>query len=90
MLEKYGYTRGCEGCWIKRAGLSEPRSHSEACRARILEAMDGDEEGKEKKGREQERVEKRLAEHMEENAEKEKGFKQEDPRTQQEREIFSF
>ena len=36
MLEKYGFTEGCEGCWQKQAGA---RDNSETCRVRIMEAI---------------------------------------------------
>ena len=65
MLEKYGYSQGCEGCRYKQAGLGETRNHSEVCRARILEAMDNDEDGRRKKEEEEERINRRLAEHLE-------------------------
>ena len=32
MLNKYGYTEGCEGCRFKQAGLDNGRVHAEACR----------------------------------------------------------
>ena len=46
VLAKYGYTPECEGCRYKRAGFTESRNHSEACRTRLSEAMDGDEYGR--------------------------------------------
>ena len=42
VLKKYGYTDDCEGCRLKRANLSESRNHTEACRARIQQAMQDD------------------------------------------------
>ena len=39
MLEKYGFTEGCEGCRHKQAGLQGARDHSETCRVRIMEAI---------------------------------------------------
>ena len=32
LLEKYGYTDGCEGCRRRRAGIGERANHFEACR----------------------------------------------------------
>ena len=55
LLGKYGYTEGCEGCRFKQSGFNETRGHSEACRSRILEAMDQDEEGRRHKDRQEER-----------------------------------
>ncbi len=45
ILDKYGYTEGCERCTHKRAGLQEQRPHTEASRDRIWEEMEKDEEG---------------------------------------------
>ncbi len=45
MLRKYGYTEGCQGCSFRRAGLSEQRAHSEACRTRIEGLLDRETEG---------------------------------------------
>ena len=44
MLNKHGYTEGCEGCRFKQAGLDATRAHSEACRKRLAEAL-GTEDG---------------------------------------------
>ena len=65
MLAKYGFTEGCEGCRYKQAGLDESRNHSEACRTRIEEAMEEDEEGKRNKEAQGERITRRLAERIE-------------------------
>ena len=49
MLGKYGYTDGCDGCRVQKAGLAQPgHPHSEACRSRIEAAMAKDDQGKEK------------------------------------------
>ena len=64
MLQKYGYTEGCDGCRYKRAGMREARSHTEVCRRRIGEVMMGDETNNRKK-EDDERVNWRLAEKME-------------------------
>ena len=61
LLEQYGFTEGCAGCQFKRAGLSESRGHTEACRARIWEALNGDEAGKRHRGLQEERIAKRKA-----------------------------
>ena len=65
MLQKYGYTEGCDGCRYKRAGMREARPHTEVCRRRIDEAMMGDETDRRKKEEDDERVNWRLAEKME-------------------------
>ena len=62
MLEKCGYTEGCEGCRRKRAGMKEARPHSEACRGRITKALEGDEEGRELLRKDNERLDRRLFE----------------------------
>ena len=41
-LKAYGYTGACAGCDAAKAD-GEPRGHSEACRARIVECMKNDE-----------------------------------------------
>ena len=41
-LETYRYTKGCDGCLYKRAGLGESKNHSEACRRRIQELRQSD------------------------------------------------
>ena len=46
LLQKYGYTAGCEGCRFKEAGMGEARNHTDACRLRITTAMDQDDEGR--------------------------------------------
>ena len=48
MLNEYGYTEGCTGCRQKAAGL-DARRHSEACRARIWDAMEASEVYKRRK-----------------------------------------
>ena len=47
ILEKYGLTRGCDGCTAKAAGRTARRGHSKDCRSRIEEEMrkTGDEGG---------------------------------------------
>ena len=72
LLERYGFSENCEGCRYKRAGLGEIRKHSEACRARLMEAMDGDEWGKAAKAYEEERLTRRIAERIERDEEREK------------------
>ena len=32
MLERHGYTEGCEACRYKRAGINNSKGHSEECR----------------------------------------------------------
>ena len=46
VLSRYGFTEGCEGCRYKQAVFTESRNHSEACRTRLSEAMDGDARGR--------------------------------------------
>ncbi len=42
ILEKFGYSDGCEGCLRAQAGLPH-RGHSDACRARIYRELGDDE-----------------------------------------------
>ena len=65
MLQKYGYTVGCDGCRHKRLEMREARPHTEAGRRRIGKAMMGDETDRRKKEEDDERVNWRLAEKME-------------------------
>ena len=69
MLDKYGYTEGCDGCRTKRAGLKERRGHTEECRARIEAAMAEDSEDKGRWERNKERLDRRMAEHLEKKEE---------------------
>ena len=45
VLEKTGFTEGCEGCRYMQAGMDEQREHSEKCRQRIEEELAKTEEG---------------------------------------------
>ena len=65
LLQKYGYTDGCDGCRYRRAGLGEHRNHTEACRTRIETKMEQDEDGRQKKEEDNERINHRIAEEME-------------------------
>ena len=56
MLERYGFTEGCQGCRFKQAGLKDGRGHSETCRTRLMEAMKEDEEGRKVLDRETHRI----------------------------------
>ena len=60
VLSKYGYMDGCEGCETKRAGLAISKNHSDDCRSRIMQAMDGDEGGRRAKVANDERINIRL------------------------------
>ena len=62
LLKKYGYTAGCDGCRYKEAGMEEQRAHSEACRDRIWEALEKDDEGLEEKARQHERMQRQSGE----------------------------
>ena len=62
MLNKYGYTEGCEGCRFKQAGLDNGRAHSVACRKRLVEALKGDPKAAKALEREDERLAIRVAE----------------------------
>ena len=64
MLQKYGYTEGCEGCRAKAAGMTQ-KPHGEACRKRIEQALDGDAAGRELRRKNTERENQRIAEKME-------------------------
>ena len=55
ILEKYGYTEGCQGCAHKQLGL-EHRGHSRACRNRIYAAMKDDEDELDRLIKNQERL----------------------------------
>ena len=61
MLNKYGYTEGCEGCRFKQAGLDNGRAHSVACRKRLVEALKGDSKDAKALDRENERIAIRMA-----------------------------
>ena len=56
LLERYGYSEGCDGCRFGQAGLAEARPHSEQCRARVEEAMAQDEHGRRALAADEERV----------------------------------
>ena len=45
VLEKTGFTEGCEGCRYMQAGMDEQREHSEVCRKRIEEEIGKTEDG---------------------------------------------
>jgi len=66
MLKEYGYTEGCYGCQSKAAGL-DARRHSEACRARIWEAMEANETHRRRKEAQQKRFAYRQAAREEES-----------------------
>ena len=61
LLTKYGFTDGCAGCRYKQIGFKSRTLHSERCRARIWEAMETDEEGRQLKQRSDERIKWRRA-----------------------------
>ena len=67
---KYGWTEGCEVCRAKQQGRprTEQREHKEACRKRIREAMEQDEEGRRILEKDRQRVNRRLAEEVEARA----------------------
>ncbi len=65
ILEKFGYTEGCPGCKMKKAGLEESRNHSEGCRERIAKELAKEEEGREKLRKEAERINGWMAENGE-------------------------
>ena len=56
MLIDYGYTEGCEGCRLRKAGMEERRGHTEECRRRIEKEMEKTEDGRRRKKNEQERL----------------------------------
>ena len=64
VLQKYGYTEGCEGFRAKAAGMTQ-KHHGETCRKRIEQALDGDEAGRELRRKNTERENQRIAEKME-------------------------
>ena len=83
ILEKYGYTEGCEGCRCQRAGIRDEkgrgRPHSEICRKRLMEAMEKDEDGRKAIEWEKNRLDNQMA-VMIEQASKEHHRKQEEER----------
>ena len=60
VLDKYGYTEGCEGCRRRAAGLDK-HDHSEICRARIWDAMGLDPQGQQQREYQQRRMANRAA-----------------------------
>ena len=48
LLSKYGYTDQCAGCQHKLADRPGHRPHTQACRERLYEAMQGDEQDRDK------------------------------------------
>ena len=73
MFAERGYTDGCAGCRHKRAGFEGPKGHPEACRRRIRSALAESQSGRQALTREEERLDRRLADWVEEVAEKEPG-----------------
>jgi len=74
IMKKYGYTDGCEGCRFHRAGMQDPNArkpHSEKCRTRMREEMMKDEEDKEKIDKDDERLNRKIAEKIEKSDDKE-------------------
>ncbi len=65
LLVKFGYTEGCPGCKMKKAGMDESRNHSEGCRERIMKELAKEEEGREKIRKEAEKLNKWVAENGE-------------------------
>ena len=61
VLKKYGYTDDCEGCRHKRANLGESINHTEACRARIQQALQDDPVEKRRFEDQQRRFDNRMA-----------------------------
>ena len=67
VIRKYGMTGGCEGCAARRSGMRKKASHSQTCRERIMDAMEGDEEGRRRRRYydERERVDSKMAAQIE-------------------------
>ena len=65
MLNKYGYTEGCEGCRYKSAGMTETRNHAETCRQRIQGELSKTPEGQRILDRMNDRVESKVALELE-------------------------
>jgi len=78
MLDKHGYTEGCEGCRVKRSGMSMQRAHSEACRQRIEEEVAKDEKDRRLKEAADERFYDWAADKIEKEDHAETGAGQED------------
>ena len=77
MLQKYGYTEGCEGCRAKAAGMTQ-KPHGEACRKRIEQALDGDGAGRE--------LRRKNTEHVAEKTERNRGKTGDEPMAQEPKE----
>ena len=61
MLQELGYTEVCRGCEVKRASLQGNREHTEACRKRIKEAIEGTLRGRRAIERQEERINQGMA-----------------------------
>ena len=64
LVTRYGRTDGCEGCATRASGMRKA-PHSQKCRERILEAMDGDEEGRRRTQAHEDRLNYRMAVYLE-------------------------
>ena len=66
-LDKYGYTSGCVQCdHVRRYGKTKPGTmHTDRCRARILNELSQSPEGQDRLRRQEDRVTRALAEHVE-------------------------
>ena len=69
VLVKNGYTASCAGCKAILRGATR-QAHSDYCRRRLAKDMRGDEKVREARKRENEFLEKALAESEEKNAKK--------------------
>ena len=83
LLEKYGYTEGCVGCEYKQAGVSDHRGHTQACRARLRNAMEGDAEDKEILAKSQRRREQSTAQPAKRDQKASSGKESDEPNTAQ-------
>ena len=55
MLDVFGYTSGCAGCDVRKAGLHCHRPHTQQCKDRVRAEMEKDDRGKMAKERSDER-----------------------------------
>ena len=65
---QFGYTKGCPGCDQFQIGGSPRRNHTDVCRDRIEAALSTSDQGRDRLGRAQDRLDAKLAEIVEEMA----------------------
>ena len=68
---RYGYTGACPGCTALRNN-KRAVTHNEACRKRVLEKMEANDDDKDRVAEERDRINEHLAKQIEQDAETEK------------------